>query len=178
MYFNLPKLRLAIALMSFVVLGAGCAAEPFFVVLRDVPESPSFVVIPANEYLHEVEFANLVESSLLGANVKVVMRPGTKEVRTEETVQGAEGKQAQGVQSRRQADVKLIESYLQFEEIDADYIVRTYVNSGQVRIAKKETREILAVFGFFPLEDYASKSNRIHKALAKMGIPAVSYQRK
>ena len=50
MYFKKPNKLLRIALLSFVVSLAGCAKTQF-VVLRDVPESPSFVVIPANNYL-------------------------------------------------------------------------------------------------------------------------------
>ena len=170
MYFKKPNKLLRIALLSFVVSLAGCAKTQF-VVLRDVPESPSFVVIPANNYLHEVEFANEIEDAIISAGVKVVMRPATKEVTMEKTVQRAEGKQTDDVKSILAADAKLIERYSAFEDIDADYIVQTYVTSKQVKIAKIETREILAVLEAFQSDEYYSWPTTIYKALAKMGIP-------
>ena len=99
------------------------------------------------------------------------MHPATKDVTTEKTVQGAEGKQAAGVKSILAADAKLIERYFAFEDIDADYIVRTYVTPRQVRIAKRETQEILAVLEAFQNDTYHSWPTTIYKALAKMGIP-------
>ncbi len=169
MYFKKPKKLLGIALLSFVVSLAGCAKTQF-VVLRDVPESPSFVVIPANDYLREVEFANSVEDAIISAGVKVVIRPATKDVTTEKTIQGAEGKQTDDVKLILAADSKLIERYSAFEDIDADYIVRTYVSSQQVKIAKRETREILAVL---VVSEHAANPWPLtfYEALAKMGVP-------
>ena len=177
MYFKKPNNLLAIALLFWVVVLAGCAPQTQFVVLRDVPESPSFVVIPANDYLHEVVFANEVENAIISAGVKVVMRPATKEITTEKTVQRAKGKQADDVKLIQSADAKLIERYAAFEEIDADYIVQTYVTSRQVKISKRETEEILAVLVAKQYMDAAGQvyiwQLKLKKALAKMGIPVV-----
>ena len=178
MYFKKQNNLLAIALLFWVVILAGCAPQTQFVVLRDVPESPSFVVIPANDYLHEVVFANTIENAIISAGVKVVMRPATKEITMEKTVQRAKGKQADDVKLIQSADAKLIERYAAFEEIDADYIVRTYVTSGQVKISKRETEEILAVL--VVAKQYMNAAGPVYiwllelkKALAKMGIPVV-----
>ena len=106
------------------------------------------------------------------------MRPATKDVTTEKTVQGAEGKQAAGVKSILAADAKLIERYFAFEDIDADYIVRTYVTPRQVRIAKRETREILAVLEAPSVPRAGRKQSwptTIYKTLAKMGNSCVIY---
>ena len=177
MYFKKQNNLLAIALLFWVVVLAGCAPQTQFVVLRDVPESPSFVVIPANDYLHEIVFANEVENAIISAGVKVVMRPATKEITTEKTVQRAKGKQADDVKLIQSADAKLIERYTAFEEIDADYIVQTYVTSRQVKISKRETEEILAVL---VAKQYMNAAGPVYiwqlelkKALAKMGIPVV-----
>lgn len=123
---------------------AGCGRTQY-IVLRDVPPSPSFVVIPANDYLYEVEFANHIENALISAGAKVVIRPATKEVMTEQTVRGLERRQTEGQQSNLGAGAKLTEKYVEYEDIDAGYIVRTYKTSRQVKISKKETREILAI---------------------------------
>lgn len=122
----------------------GCGRTQY-IVLRDVPPSPSFVVIPANDYLYEVEFANHIENALIGAGVKVVIRPATKEVLTEQTVRGLERRQTDGQQSNLGAGARLTERYVEYENIDADYIAQTYKTSRQVKISKKETREILAI---------------------------------
>ena len=129
MYFKKQNNLLAIALLFWVVVLAGCAPQTQFVVLRDVPESPSFVVIPANDYLHEVVFANEVENAIISAGVKVVMRPATKDVTMEKTVQGQKASKPMTVALIQSADAKLIERYSAFDDIDADYIVQTYVTS-------------------------------------------------
>jgi hypothetical protein len=175
MYFKKQNNLLAIALLFWVVVLAGCAPQtPQFVVLRDVPESPSFVVIPANNYLHEVEFANKVENAIISAGIKVVLRPATKDVTTEKIIQGAEGQQAADVKLIQSAEAKLIERYSAFEDIDTDYIVLTYVTSRQVKIAKRETREILVVLLASQPEHYSyTWPKKIYETLAKMGLPVV-----
>ena len=174
MYFKKQNNLLAIALLFWVVVLAGCAPQTQFVVLRDVPESPSFVVIPANDYLHEVVFANTIENAIISAGVKVVMRPATKEITMEKTVQRAKGKQADDVKLIQSADAKLIERYAAFEDIDTDYIVLTYVTSRQVKIAKRETREILVVLLASQPEHYSyTWPKKIYETLAKMGLPVV-----
>ena len=172
MYFKKPNKLSGIALLFLVVILAGCAPlqTSQFVVLRDVPESPSFVVIPANNYLHEVEFANTIENAIISAGLKVVIRPATKDVTMEKTVQGAKGKQDDGRALIQSADAKLIERYSTFEDIDADYIVQTYVTSKQVKIAKRETREILAILEISKFDRFPSWQRTIRKALVEMGI--------
>ena len=167
---------LRIALLSLVMSLSGCARiMPEIVVLRDVPKSPVFVVFPANNYLREVEFANNVEDAIISAGVRVVIRPSTKEVTTEKRVQGAEGRQAGSNEAILAADAKLTEKYFAFDAIQADYIVHTFANSRHVKISKKESREILAIFEAQSFRDAAGKFQtwhvKLHKALERMGIP-------
>ena len=164
MHFNFNKLFGTI-LVIFVLITSGCASTQF-VALRDVPQSPSFVVIPANTYLSEVEFGNKIEQAIISSGVKVVMRPSTKEVTTEKVLEKAEGNQASGM--------KLTERYFEFEKINADYIVQTYATSQQVKITKRETQEVLAVLTLAtPYNTPAIEWRRkfLIRALAKMGIP-------
>ena len=166
MYFR-TKL-LCLLLVIFVLTSAGCS-QTHFVVLRSVPQSPSFVVIPANAYLHEVEFANKIEQAIINSGVKVVMRPSTKEVTTEQTIEEAKDSRASGV--------RLTERYFAFEEIDADYIVQTYVSSHQVKITKQETQEVLSVLTLTTPHNAPSAEWRrkfFTRALAKMGIPVAN----
>jgi hypothetical protein len=166
MYFNRSKL-LCLLFVIFVLTMAGCA-RTHFVVLRNVPHSPSFIVIPANAYLNEVEFANKIEQAIIGSGVKVVMRPSTREVTTEKTMEEAKDSQASGM--------RLTERYFAFEEFSADYIVQTYVSSQQVKITKRETKEVLTVFSLTtPPNTPAAEWRRkfFTRTLAKMGIPVV-----
>lgn len=56
----------------------GCGGATSFVVLRDVPISPSMVVVPVNPLAYQVEFANDIEG-IIGSGVRVLQRPVTKE---------------------------------------------------------------------------------------------------
>ena len=159
----------------------GCGKTQY-VVLRNVPKSPSFVVIPANNYSNEVRFANEIESAIISAGVKVVARPATKEVMTEKEVHGAEGIRGTGAQAIRAADAKVTERYLAFDEITADYIVQTFANpEQQVKITKKESMEILAVVTEIDVLNAKTFNKRmanlwqdsIHMTLKKMGIPVI-----
>ena len=135
------------------------------------------MVIPANDFLREVEFANSVEDAIISAGVKVVIRPSTKEVTTEKGVQGAEGRQAGSNEAILAADAKLTEKYFAFDAIQADYIVHTYANSRHVKISKKEskTQEILAIIEAQSFKDANGKQQpwhvKIHFVLEGMGIP-------
>ena len=54
-----PCLCIIIFCLSFV----GCG-KTNYIVLRDVPQSPSFVVIPVTNTISEVSYANVVEVRL------------------------------------------------------------------------------------------------------------------
>ena len=171
----LRGLWIAILTFMFSSVFIGCSKTQF-VVLRDVPEAPSFVVIPANNYLSQVKFANEIEAAIISVGVKVVMRPATRDV-TKEIAVGAGIQAIEGNQAAQKAGAgKLTERYVAFEAIDADYIVRTYVGSGQIRIMKNHTREILAVLTVptDPVTDTPLVEHKfIADALAKMGIPII-----
>ncbi len=169
-------------IFSFVLFPVimGCQV-PYnqYIVLRAVPEYPSFVVIPANDYLDQVAFANEVEAAIIGVGVKVINRPATKEVTKEVAAEGGiqaiEGNQA----VRKSGEGKLTEKYVAFEDIDADYTVQTYASSRQIRIMKNQTREILAVLNLSE-NLYIEQGNKIAyrrklvaDALANIGIPVL-----
>jgi hypothetical protein len=148
-----------------VFLLSGCTTQLVFVVSRDVPQSPSFVVIPANDYLSEVEFANQIESYLLSCAVKVVTRPAIKDVQATKQAAQIEAKssQAEGTQAT------LVERYAAFEDTDADYVVRTYADMKQFKIVRKVSKEILLSF---ELKENPKKEpdQIIREALITLGI--------
>ena len=169
------SLLMIFSFMLFLVT-IGCSKTQF-VVLRDVPESPSFVVIPANNYLNQVAFANAVEAAIISVGVKVISRPATKEVTKEVAVEGGiqaiEGTQA----AHKSGEGRLIERYAAFGDIEADYIVLTYANFRQIRIMKRQTREILASIEVFFVTEAPALRKQLVDVLKKMGIPII-YNRK
>ena len=175
MNLRTPIKALMIVLLSVSLTGCGTTQ---YVVLRNVPKSPSFVVIPANNYSYEVRFANEIESAIISAGTSVVTRPNIKEVVTEKAVHGAEGIRGSDAQAIRAADAKVTERYFAFDDVTADYIVQTFTNPEQVKFTKRESKEILAVLT--PQLDVLSMNNRsypwtsaIHKTLENMGIPVI-----
>ena len=176
MNLGTPIKRMIILFLSVSLVGCGTTQ---YVVLRNVPPSPTFVVIPANSYLNQVSFANEIESAIISAGVSVVARPATKEVMTEKEIHGAEGIQSASTQAIRTADAKVTERYFAFDDFNADYIVHTYVNPEQVKFTKRNSNEILAVISpnLTKIELLDAKrtaswwTSAIQKTLKNMGIP-------
>ena len=156
----------------------GCAQKaPQFIVYRDVPESPSFVVIPANDYLHEVYFANEIEEAIISCGVKVEKRPSTRRIRTEKSIGGLEGNRVRApdaaATSVREADAKRVETYSVYGNMNADYMVETYGAERQVKISKRDTREVLAIFYAIRYKKgrvWFTWRHKVHETLKLMGI--------
>ncbi|MDE0298586.1 MAG: hypothetical protein OXN17_08145 [Candidatus Poribacteria bacterium] len=143
-------MKLLLVLICLIVPVSGCSSTYDYIVYRDVPDSPSFVVLPANSYMSEATFAIAVEKALISCWVKVVRRPGTKQVTTEQAAATLKKGQLRDSNAAAAAvqgtDVKRVEHFREYEDISADYLVETYADEKQVRISNKETDEILAVF--------------------------------
>ena len=77
-----PCLCIIIFCLSFV----GCG-KTNYIVLRDVPQSPSFVVIPVTNTISEVSYANVVERAIIAAGVKVRLRPASRAVHRHTMIQ-------------------------------------------------------------------------------------------
>ena len=160
-------------LCIFLLLILTSCGSKEYIVLRDVPENPSFTVIPADNYLSEVTFANRIERYLISAGVKVIQRPGMKHIQAE---QSKAESQSTSDRSAESAGKVLTETYFMREPSTADYIVLTYRHSLQVRIIKNKTQEVLTVlslpiahheFGPDPERKY------ILNALLHMGIHSI-----
>ena len=135
-------MKYPIGFMFTFLLLIGCGGySTHFVVYRHVPENPSFVVIPANDSMQEIAFANNIEHILIGCHVSVLQSPAIKAVEKERAARETENEA--GNQSKHKAAVT--EWFFEFEEINADYIVQAYEMSYMVKISKRETREIVAV---------------------------------
>jgi hypothetical protein len=167
------KERLIVYLfLGFILMGCRTTAiVRNFVVQRDVPVSPQFVVLPFNNYQPQILCAEKAESALIAAGVKVVRPPSTKNVEIRKEA-GADRKKlssesgqmhylgeksdASSLEVTRILATK-VERYEEYGEISADYIVTTtgtitdyggvpYIESISVRIIKKSSTEVLASF--------------------------------
>ena len=174
--------QIKVLVCLFLLVGGtvflGCSTKYEFVVLRDVPKTPSFVVIPPNRYMYETVFANQVEEIIMGLGVKVVRRPATRAV-TETVEKGITGLQAEdGKLMQGSGSHQLVESYFAYADLNADYIVHTYSSSEQVRIIKRETGEILVSLNlshYYNINQGELNKRDIHRkliaaALHKMGV--------
>ena len=159
-------------LCIFLLLILTSCASKEFIILRDVPKNPTFTVIPASYAYSEVTFANRIEKYLISAGVKVIQHPGIKHIQTEQ----AQGKsKATSELVSETAGKALIETYRMRESTDADYIVETFHISGQIKISKNETQEILTLLtipsartGIHPVTTELQEF--ISKALRHLGI--------
>ena len=131
---------LCLCVIIFCLCFAGCG-KTNYIVLRDVPQSPSFVVIPVTNTISEVSYANIVESAIIAAGVKVVLRPASKEIEKTTTTPTDDGDSTK----------ILTERYFELDELNADYLVQTYVTPAQVKISKLSTREVLTIVNIFPI---------------------------
>ncbi len=127
----------AILLLIFI----GCAPKPAVVryaILRNVPERPSFVVIPAIRTDSQLKFADKVEVAILASGVKVVTRPGTKAVTETRGLNKSQSDSA----AMNAAGTSVTENYTTFD-VKADYIVSTDDQTKRIKIIQKDSDEIL-----------------------------------
>jgi hypothetical protein len=164
------KKTIGVVIVFFVLVGCSRTIPSKYVVMRNVPENPTFAVLPFNNYQDQIMCSDRAVASLIASGVKVVTwrEPSSKNV---EIRKGAVAGQAQ-IDKDRNGDrvndsknvlgeAKLsqtrIEKYIEYEDIKADYLVKIngnvtyysgvpYINSINIQIIKKNNYEILASF--------------------------------
>ncbi|MCK4739002.1 MAG: thermonuclease family protein [Deltaproteobacteria bacterium] len=142
-------------LLLVVFLLTGCVnkvVQANFVVLRDVPDKPSFTIIPFNQYHTQTTFADQIEEVLLQLGVKTfkykVTPPKTiqkaKSLGTNEaTIDLDLNKLFTGGVA---AEAIALESYIEYGKIKANYLIYSDIFTGRIKIIKKKDFEILASF--------------------------------
>lgn len=151
----------------------GCGGSHTFVTQRDVPRNPAFVVIPATTSLYQLDFANEVESALIGAGVSVKARPSVKAVSEERELEKSAVQSDRSSAEGQKAEATLIEAYMTYGEIEADYIVQTYADGDQVRIIKGQGDEVIASFQIkevMSAQEVNSTNKTIREALNALGF--------
>jgi hypothetical protein len=181
------------ATLSLLIL-IGCGLKPlpvkYYVVQRDVPISPTFVVVPFNDYQPQFFCAEQAEAALIAAGVKVVMwNQKKKDVEISKRIDAEQAKLGHGSDRIQPITGKLdsaslettgayamrVERFIDYGEISADYIVRTngniYYSDGSidkisVRIIKKDSNEVLS--SFVTYTEYIK--DEMYKNLQSLGI--------
>lgn len=146
--------RLIGGLSAFIILVStialtGCITTTEFVQIRPVPAAPSFTVLPANEYLDEVEFARRIEAALVAAGVSVLSAPGTAFITKETTLRRGIASESSETKAEGSREEKETVRFLSYDNLEADYVVSTIYSgsgNGQVRIELRKTREVVTVF--------------------------------
>ncbi len=165
-------LSLIIVVLTFI----SCTQQRF-IVLRNVPQSPTFTVIPANNSLYQIEYANMVEGALLGTGVSVLSRPTIKQVTTKRQL----GESSLSDEELNQIDrdverATLIEKYRAYDGIMPDYLIATYAENERGRIEKTATDEVLASFIIEKVAQSEQKKTSmeiLREVLKGMGVIAI-----
>jgi len=130
----------------------GCIGPVRFVVVADVPTSPTFTVIPASTSSDDNAAANRVTEVLVGLGIHVIERPALVKQRTEYTGQSSgagvgvtlSGNLAVGgVGGSQSGDVVTsIDPIAAIQETQADYVV--FAKSGPwLKVVKRKDGQIM-----------------------------------
>lgn len=162
------------------------------IVCRDVPISPSFVVIPFNKHQVQVTCAEDAERALMSLGVMVLAPPKPKNIEQKLEAGGkkleAGGKQTTlnngsgTVKSSSVSAAEALASKTRIErysigETSADYIITTngswyyyegqpYIENVSIRIMKIDSEEILSSFKTYP----DNILDEMYKVLKAMGV--------
>lgn len=142
------------ALLSVAALAclSGCHPGPSFVVSRDVPSTPTFVVVPMTLTIDDIEFAGLVESYLISAGLRTVDVPATRKAVATDNERSFQLKQDEVIGS-----------------VASDYILWTEEDARRVKIVRRTDGEVLASFVLNQLRPTENEGS-VHEALRALGI--------
>ena len=164
--------------MFFILVLAGglvsaCGSSSFkYVVYRDVPQHPSFVVVPVSYAASDYRFKENTESSLIEMGLSVIEAPLLK---------SAEMK-AMSRSSRTIRDVQLDGSVKQvsiddlvatsgvYDQVKADYVILVNAETDVLKITKRKTHEIQTMIKYTMLDKSGSRFIKLHEALLALGF--------
>lgn len=158
--------------LSALLIVSGCSStEQVFLIQRNVPESPTVVVIPATNHLYQHHFANEIENKVVEAGLRTIERPV---ITTQEVSQEAALAQQPDVDQAAQQSAEITQTFSGFSETSADYVIQTFAASDQIRIIKRSSSDVLASFTM-PEERGGPQTREEHKpirdALREIGLP-------
>ena len=137
---------------AIVLLQVGCSAQ--YVVLRQVPESPTFTVIPGSVSKTNVDFANSVTTVLISCGVRVLERPAMLSGYTESRSSGsgsAIGSTASGGLSviggsgngKEEISAQSVDVVDLYDRTAADFVVVAFASASYLKIVRRDSKEVL-----------------------------------
>ena len=96
--------------------------------------------------------------AIIAAGVKVILRPVSKEIEKTIITPTNDG----GITNI------LTERYFELDELNADYLVQTYVTPAQVKISKLSTGEVLAIVNVYRGQGGEDPRDTMLKVLSKL----------
>jgi hypothetical protein len=179
-----------ILILFIIVLLSGCVPQvkTTFVVSRDVPNEPSFTVLPFNNYYKQIEFANRVEAALIELGVKVIKyNPQPKEITRKMGIELEADQEAADIMNigeifitGKKEEAIAIETFIHYGEVKSNYIIYTDLWSERIKVVKKDSLEVLASFivtDSLSTEDKEYNFKKvIRDALESLGIPVRELQ--
>lgn len=121
-----------------------------------VSDTTTFVVFPFNDYMHQLQFAALIEQVMIHSGFQVVAPSrGIKEVEERKGAGISEDSSSPNMSEmaagRTEKQSLLIERYKVAEESKADYIIETMLtgSDGTVKFMRKSDRKVIGVFGVY-----------------------------
>ncbi len=143
-----------VSMTAFAMTLVSCTTTTQYVVLTDVPASPSFTVIPASMSKEDISAANLTTAAIVGCAVTVLERPVMLKERSDFEGEGnssgigaAGGQLAVAVGSDRQkgAVATTVDPTSLVAQTKADYvfIVQSQGNKPWARLLRRETSQII-----------------------------------
>jgi hypothetical protein len=162
--------------LIILIFAPGCTStEQVFVARTDVPEEPTLAVIPANNNLYQAHFANEVEEKVIEAGLAVLKRPSLREKKVS---QEAELAQTVGSEQASQKTAEITQTYMEYGESEADYVIRTYAWSEEVRVIEQTSGKVLASFDLIREQGINETSvnepeSPLRDALREIGLPVV-----
>ncbi len=139
-------------LVVLALLQVGCSTR--YVVLRDVPLSPTFTVIPGSVSKENMEFANTVTGVLVSCGVRVVERPAMLSGYAESRSSGSAS--ALGIttsgglvsvggsgDSKDETTAQSVDVVDLYQRTSADYVFVAFASSSYLKIVRRDSKEVL-----------------------------------
>lgn len=176
----------AVLFLVVIVILVGCATR--YIMVHEVPQSPTFVVIPVGLSEKDVLFVNLVSEALIANGVRVIERP----VMLQKYLESEKSGEASGVlwtpgtglgiagggQKGSEKIQELTDPIKMLEVTSADYVFYTQGKGSWVKIIQRATKQVVFVgqfehrkseYGESSIFDL-SLSSELNKVLKKMGV--------
>jgi len=125
-----------------MILSCSHTTQSIYVVLTDVPEIPSITILPANNTAEERYFSNEVEAYITNLGVKTISQPMYREVDVNKQFEETPKNQRHFLFPGFDRWAK----YFVLDNTTADYVVFTYMQTRQVKLIKKENKQVLSSF--------------------------------